>query len=79
MIAVLLEARPELSNHDVKCLLAKTALPLQGSPDGNSSPFSQGRGFINLKAALTSTDVSCEESLEGSDPAVPVKGAYKPS
>ena len=79
MIAVLLEARPELSNHDVKCLLANTALPLQGSPDGTSSPFSQGRGFINLKAALTSTDVSCEESLEGSDPAVPVKGAYKPS
>ena len=79
MIAVLLEARPELSNHDVKCLLANTALPLQGSPDATSSPFSQGRGFINLKAALTSTDVSCEESLEGSDPAVPVKGAYKPS
>ena len=79
MIAVLLEARPELSNHDVKCLLANTALPLQGSPDGTSSPFSQGRGFINLKAALTSTDMSCEESLEGSDPAVPVKGAYKPS
>ena len=73
MIARLLEARPQLSNHDVKCLLANTAIPLKG----DRLPFDQGRGFINLKSALSSSAVECEERLEGMDPETPLEGSFK--
>ena len=79
MIARLLEARPQLSNHDVKCLLANTATPLTAtSLKGDLPPFDQGRGFINLKSALSSTAVTCEERLEGMDPEMPLEGGFTP-
>jgi serine protease AprX len=78
MIALLLEARPELSNHDIKCILANTASPLTSEGGVPLSPFSQGRGFINLREALNSNATQCEERLEGMDPSTPLQGAFPP-
>ena len=75
-IALLLEARPYLSNHDVKCILANTAIPLTADADGELSPFAQGRGLVNLAAALKSNATDCEARLEGLDPSLPLKGAF---
>jgi hypothetical protein len=75
-IALLLEARPDLSNHDVKCILANTAVPLTVDADGELSPFAQGRGLLDLAAALKSNATDCEERLEGLDPSLPLKGAF---
>jgi hypothetical protein len=75
-IALLLEARPDLSNYDVKCILANTAAPLRSDDDGKLSPFAQGRGLVDLAAALNSNATDCEERLEGLDPSLPLKGAF---
>lgn len=75
-IALLLEARPDLSNHDMKCILANTAIPLTADADGELSPFAQGRGRVDLAAALKSNATDCEERLEGLDPSLPLKGAF---
>ena len=77
-IALLLEARPDLSNHDVKCILANTASPLSSETNVHLSPFAQGRGLMNLAAALKSSATHCEERLEGLDPSLPLKGAFSP-
>ena len=76
IITLLLEARPDLSNHDVKCILANTAAPLTAVADGEPSPFAQGRGLVDLAAALKSNATDCEERLEGLDPSLPLKGAF---
>ena len=76
LITLLLEARPDLSNHDVKCILANTAAPLTGVADGEPSPFAQGRGLVDMAAALKSNETDCEERLEGLDPSLPLKGAF---
>jgi len=78
MIALLLEARPELSNHDIKCILANTASPLTSEGGVPLSPFSQGRGLINLGKALNSNATQCDERLEGIDPSTPLQGAFPP-
>ena len=77
IIALLLESRPELSNHDVKCLLANTARPLSTAEGELVSPFSQGRGLINLQGALPSAQTLCDERLEGIDPDTALEGAFK--
>lgn len=77
MVALLLEARPELSNHDIKCLLANTATPLQNKPHLIESPVIQGRGLINISAALTSTATDCEERLDHFSPDTIIEGSYR--
>ena len=76
LVTLLLEARPELSNHDVKCLLANTARPLVTKSQTRISPMSQGRGLIDISAALRSTDTDCEERFEGFSPSTVIEGAY---
>ncbi|MDG1032853.1 MAG: S8 family serine peptidase [Luminiphilus sp.] len=77
IIALLLESRPELSNHDVKCLLANTAGPLSTNEGEIVSLFTQGRGLMNLQGALASAQTLCEERLEGIDPDTALEGAFK--
>lgn len=76
VVALLLEARPELSNDDVKCLLANSATPLMSQAQTPLSPMAQGRGLINLSAALNSIAIDCPERLEGLSPDTPIEGAY---
>ena len=76
MVTLLLEARPDLSNEDVKCLLGNSASPLFPVAHTPLSPMAQGRGLINLSAALSSTATDCTERLEGFSPNSPVEGAY---
>ena len=76
MVALLLEARPELSNHDIKCILANTASPLTSEGGVPMSLFSQGRGLINLGKALNSNATQCDGRLEGIDPSTPLQGAF---
>ena len=76
LVTLLLEARPELSNNDVKCLLANTARPLATESKTPISPMSQGRGLIDISAALRATDTDCEERFEGLSPGTVIKGAY---
>lgn len=78
MIALLLEARPELSNDDVKCLIANSAIPLIDENQTVISPMVQGRGLINLSGALMSTNTSCAERLDGLSPSTAIEGAYLP-
>ena len=78
MVTLLLEARPDLSNDDVKCLLSNSASPLFRQAQTPLSPMAQGRGLINLSAALTSTATHCPERLEGFSPNSPIEGAYAP-
>ena len=76
MVTLLLEARPDLSNDDVKCLLGNSATPLLPQAHSPLSPMAQGRGLINLSAALTSIETDCPERLEGFSPNSPIEGAY---
>ena len=76
MVTLLLEARPDLSNEDVKCLLGNSASPLLRQAKTPLSPMAQGRGLINLSAALTSTATHCPERLEGFSPNSAIEGAY---
>jgi hypothetical protein len=41
------------------------------------SPFTQGRGLINLQGALASAQTLCDERLEGIDPDIALEGAFK--
>ena len=76
MVTLLLEARPDLSNEDVKCLLGNSAKPLFRQTQTPLSPMAQGKGLINLSAALISTATDCAERLEGFSPNRPIEGAY---
>ena len=78
MVALLLEAKPELSNADVKCLLANSATPLLDDNQNALSPMVQGRGLISLTGALVSTDTDCAERLEGISVETAIEGAYLP-
>ena len=78
MVALLLEARPALSNDDIKCLLANSATPLTNNDQSAISPMAQGRGLINLRGALTSEHTRCAERLEGFSPNTAIEGAYLP-
>lgn len=77
MVTLLLEARPELSNHDVKCILANSATPLTSTRDPTESPMTQGRGLINITSALASTATDCEERLDHFSPETVIEGAYR--
>ena len=79
MVTLLLEARPELSNHDVKCILANSATPLTSTRDPTESPMTQGRGLINITSALASTATDCEERLDRFSPETVIEGAYRSS
>ena len=76
MVALLLEARPELSNDDVKCLVANSATPLIDDNRVAVSPMTQGRGLINLRDALASTNTDCAERFEGFSVDTAIEGAY---
>ena len=76
LIALILESRPGLSNHDVKCILANTALPLLSDTNDLVSPLAQGRGLLDLKAALKSDQTDCPERLDDTDPTLPLKGSF---
>ena len=76
MVTLLLEARPDLSNEDVKCLLGNSAKPLFRQTQTPLSPMAQGKGLINLSAALISTATDCAERLEGFSPNRPIEGTY---
>ena len=60
--ALLLSARPELSNDDIKCLLISSAEPAI-SRDGKLaySPFTQGSGSVNVARALTLGETQCAQ------------------
>ena len=76
MVALLLEARPELSNNDVKCLIANSATPIFDDNQSTVTPMAQGRGLINLHDALTSTNTDCAERFEGFSVDTAIEGAY---
>ena len=71
MAALLLSAKPELSNDDIKCLLMTSAEPAI-SRDGRLaySPFTQGSGSANVARALTLGDTTCAQSALEIDLAV---------
>ena len=79
MVTLLLQARPELSNHDVKCILANSATPLTSTGDPTESPMTQGRGLINITSALASSATDCEERLDHFSPETVIEGAYRSS
>ena len=76
MVALLLESRPDLSNDDVKCLIANSATPLIDDNRSTVSPMTQGRGLINLREVLTSTNTDCAERFEGFSADTAIEGAY---
>lgn len=76
MITLLLEARPELSNNDIKCLIANTASPVAPIGQKPVTPMAQGRGLINFAAALKSQATQCEERMEGMSADTIIEGAY---
>lgn len=78
LVTLLLEARPELSNNDVKCLIANSATPLLSAKKTVLSPMAQGRGLINLNAALLSSATDCEERFDGLSTSTAIEGAYPP-
>lgn len=71
MAALLLSAKPELSNDEIKCLLMTSAEPAI-STDGRLaySPFIQGSGSANVARALTLGDIHCAQSALDIDFAV---------
>ena len=79
MVTLLLEARPDLSNNDVKCLIANTATPLGKQNQVNIPPMAQGRGLINLTVALESAATTCPERFEDLPANTPIEGAYLPN
>lgn len=72
--ALLLEARPELSNDDIKCLIKTSAKPAIHR-DGRLgySPFTQGEGYIDAARALTIGETQCDQ--QGLDINAAVAGA----
>jgi len=71
MAALLLQANPELSNDDVKCLITSSAEPAINR-DGRLaySPFTQGAGYANVSRALTLGNTDCEQQKLDIDAAV---------
>jgi subtilisin family serine protease len=71
MAALLLQANPELSNDDVKCLIISSAEPAINR-DGRLaySPFTQGAGYANVSRALTLGNTDCEQQTLDIDAAV---------
>jgi len=71
MAALLISARPELSNDEIKCLLVTSAEPAI-SRDGRLaySPFIQGSGSANVARALTLGDTRCAQSTLEIDSAI---------
>lgn len=69
--ALLIQANPELSNDDIKCLLKTSAEPAINR-DGRLaySPFSQGEGYANASRALTLGSPSCDQDQLDIDAAV---------
>lgn len=66
LAALMLQIEPELSNDDLKCMMVSSAEPAI-ELDGRFaySPFTQGKGMINIQRALTVGTTSCEqESLD---------------
>lgn len=64
MVALLLEARPELSNDDIKCLLKTSAEPaINKNGKWAYSPFSQGAGYANVSRAITLGNTHCDQQL----------------
>ncbi len=74
MAALLLSAKPELSNDEIKCLLMTSAEPAI-SRDGRLaySPFIQGSGSANVARALTLGDTHCAQSTLDIDLAISEK------
>lgn len=71
MVALLLEARPELSNDDIKCLLKTSAEPaINKNGKWAYSPFSQGAGYANVSRALTLGSTDCDQQQLNIDAAV---------
>lgn len=71
MVALLLEARPELSNDELKCLLTTSAEPaINKNGRWAYSPFSQGAGYANVSRALTLGNTDCEQQRLNIDAAV---------
>ena len=71
MVALLLEARPELSNNDIKCLLKTSAEPaINKNGKWAYSPFAQGAGYANVSRALTLGSTNCDQKQLNIDAAV---------
>lgn len=62
LAALMLQIDPELSNDDLKCMLVSSAEPAI-EVDGRFaySPFTQGKGMINIQRALTVGANSCQQ------------------
>lgn len=71
LAALLLEARPELSNDDIKCLLITSALPaINRDGDLAYSPLVQGAGLVNGGRALTLGATECSQQYRDIDAAL---------
>lgn len=90
LAALLLEAEPDVSNDDIKCMLMSSAEPAI-TVDGRLaySPFLQGSGLVNVSRAITVGDRGCgneglklDEDLSGADhfqgPAVMAEDSAEP-
>jgi serine protease AprX len=60
LAALLIQAEPEVSNDDIKCMLMTSAQPAIAS-DGRFaySPFLQGSGLVNVSRAITLGERGC--------------------
>jgi subtilisin family serine protease len=60
LAALLIQAEPEVSNDDIKCMLMSSAEPAI-SADGRLaySPYLQGSGLVNVSRAITVGDRGC--------------------
>jgi serine protease AprX len=60
LAALLIQAEPDVSNDDIKCMLMSSAEPAISS-DGRLaySPFLQGSGLVNVSRAITVGDREC--------------------
>ena len=79
--ALLMPAAPTLMSHGllpgaVTEDSSGPVLPAETTTTSPLSPMAQGRGLINLSAALISTATDCAERLEGFSPNSPIEGAY---
>jgi len=62
--ALLFNAKPDLSNDEIKCLLTTSATPAINR-DGrlSYSPFVQGKGLVNAARALTIGKTTCDQDV----------------
>ncbi|EED30985.1 peptidase S8 and S53, subtilisin, kexin, sedolisin [gamma proteobacterium NOR5-3] len=63
LVALMLQIEPELTNDELKCMLVSSAEPAI-EVDGRFaySPFTQGRGMINIQRALTVGEKYCQQA-----------------